>query len=89
MTDRGLQAERTRLAWTRTGLSCAAVGALLMHGHHGFPGLVGGLAVMTCALTMVLCGAARYRKQDRPLPAWTGLLAVAPGVVTVLTLLSG
>lgn len=31
--DRGAQAERTALAWQRTGLSAAAVGLLLVHVH--------------------------------------------------------
>lgn len=48
IADAGLQSERTYLAWQRTGLSFAAVGALLVHVAGGIshpladvPGLVG------------------------------------------------
>ena len=63
MLDRGLQAERTRLAWSRTALSFAAVGALMMHtgmstGNrlHELPGLI---AVCSAAATYLL-GVSRY-----------------------------
>ncbi|GAA2993657.1 DUF202 domain-containing protein [Actinokineospora diospyrosa] len=85
MTDRGLQAERTRLAWSRTALACAAVGALLLHGAEGASGLVAGAVILLCAVGMVLCGARRYRGAGG-LPAWVGVLAVAPGVVAAVAL---
>jgi len=66
--DRGLQAERTRLAWSRTALSFAAVGALLLHigtspGHrlHELPGL---LALCSAAATYLL-GVGRYHATHR------------------------
>ncbi|GLW93905.1 DUF202 domain-containing protein [Actinokineospora globicatena] len=87
--DRGLQAERTRLAWTRTGLACAAVGALLLHGARTPVALVAGLLVLLCAAGMVLCGARRYRGRVRELAGWVGLVAVVPGALAVVALLVG
>src|SRR3954471_17685830 len=56
LLDAGAQAERTALAWQRTGIGALAVGALLVHGHVNrqvlspWPGLslatVAGLAVL-------------------------------------------
>jgi uncharacterized membrane protein YidH (DUF202 family) len=64
VADAGLQAERTYLAWQRTGLSFAAVGALLVHAAGGVkhplsdvPGLI-GLAV---GAVVLLRGLLRYR----------------------------
>jgi uncharacterized membrane protein YidH (DUF202 family) len=57
----GTQSERTYLAWQRTGLGFAAVGALLLHaavdGHRPlfFPGLI------TLIVTAVLVGRAQLR----------------------------
>lgn len=61
--DRGLQAERTRLAWSRTALSFAAVGALLLHigtsPGHRLQELPGLLALCSAAATYLL-GVGRY-----------------------------
>ena len=64
VVDAGLQSERTYLAWQRTGLSFAAVGALLVHAAGGvrhpladIPGLF-GLAV---GAVILLRGLLRYR----------------------------
>jgi uncharacterized membrane protein YidH (DUF202 family) len=61
--DRGLQAERTRLAWSRTSLSFAAVGALMLHAGMSsgdrldqLPGLI---ALCSAAATYLL-GVGRY-----------------------------
>ena len=63
MLDRGLQAERTRLAWSRTALSFAAVGALMLHSGmstgdrlHQLPGLIG----LCAAAATYLLGVRRY-----------------------------
>ena len=45
--DPGLAAERTRLAWTRTAISFAAVGAAVLKSH-----LVAGLAVLGLAVAV-------------------------------------
>ncbi|RLK54104.1 DUF202 domain-containing protein [Actinokineospora cianjurensis] len=87
--DRGLQAERTRLAWSRTGLACAGVGALLLHGAMTPVAVGGGVGVLLCSLVMVLCGARRYRGRVLVLPGWVGLVAVVPCVVVVLVLVVG
>ena len=51
LLDAGAQAERTALAWQRTGIGAVAVGALLVHGHvnqHVLP-LWPGLLLATVA----------------------------------------
>ena len=69
--DSGLQAERTRLAWSRTALSFAAVGALMLHtgmstGNrlHELPGLI---ALCSAAATYLL-GVSRYHVTTRKVP---------------------
>jgi uncharacterized membrane protein YidH (DUF202 family) len=73
--DSGLQAERTRLAWSRTALSFAAVGALMLHSGMStgarldeLPGLI---ALCSAAATYLL-GVGRYHatnhKVARELP---------------------
>ena len=71
MLDGGLQAERTRLAWSRTALSFAAVGALMLHtgmstGNrlHELPGLI---ALCSAAATYLL-GVSRYHGTTRKVP---------------------
>jgi uncharacterized membrane protein YidH (DUF202 family) len=90
----GLQRERTYLAWQRTGLSFAGIGALLLHvadkDHHplvylpGVFGLALGAGILAAALI-------RYRNPraapatDHPEPAAL-LLGMAAGGATVLGL---
>lgn len=64
VVDAGLQSERTYLAWQRTGLSFAAVGALLVHAAGGIghpfadiPGLFG----LAAGAVILLRGLLRYR----------------------------
>jgi uncharacterized membrane protein YidH (DUF202 family) len=65
LLDAGAQAERTALAWQRTGFSAMAIGALLVHGHveeHLLP-LWPGLLLMGIAAGVVLVfGPRRYRR---------------------------
>jgi uncharacterized membrane protein YidH (DUF202 family) len=65
LLDAGAQAERTALAWQRTGFAAMAIGALLVHGHveeHLLPQWP-GLLLMGFAGTVVLVfGPRRYRR---------------------------
>ncbi len=90
--DRGLQAERTRLAWSRTALSFAAVGALLLHANastgYRLQELPGLLALCSAAATYLL-GVGRYHAtprnaaRDRPVTSAGSVRALA--VLTTLT----
>ena len=99
--DTGMQAERTRLSWSRTALSVAANAALLAH--HGFTrgswwDLAPAVLVAACAAGFAACGVLRYRHVHhavaggRPVTghrtvALTGALAVLPGLITAVTVL--
>lgn len=74
MIDRGLQPERTHLAWRRTALTFTVV-AILAARHAA--GHRAALALITVAW-LVFCGTAyaRGRTTTRPLPHRTPLLAV-------------
>lgn len=93
----GLQRERTYLAWQRTGLSFAGVGALLLHTadrtHHPLaylPGIL-GLALGAVVLASALI---RYRNPrravatDHPEPAalLLGLAAAGAAILGVSSL---
>jgi uncharacterized membrane protein YidH (DUF202 family) len=71
--DRGLQAERTTLAWTRTSLAVLVNGALLLirdiHSYAGPLGLVATGLAAVLALSTYLIGVGRQRTlARRPLP---------------------
>jgi len=90
--DRGLQSERTRLAWSRTALSFAAVGALLLHTGtltgHRLQELPGLLALGAAAATYLL-GVGRYHatprnaRRDHPITSAGSVRVLA--VLTALT----
>ncbi len=92
VADVGLQSERTYLAWQRTGLSFAAVGALLVHAVGGLqhplavaPGVF-GLAVGAVILFRALVryrGAVEAARGRRGAAAGSVTAAVA-GAATVL-----
>jgi uncharacterized membrane protein YidH (DUF202 family) len=87
--DRGLQAERTRLAWSRTALAFAAVGALMLHSawstHNRLHALPGIIALCSAAATYLL-GVGRYHatnhKVARELPM------TSAGAIRTLTALT-
>ena len=89
MLDRGLQAERTRLAWSRTALAFAAVGALMLHLGMSTGGPLdetpGVIALCSAAATYLL-GVGRYQatnhKVARELPM------TSAGAVRTLTALT-
>jgi uncharacterized membrane protein YidH (DUF202 family) len=66
--DRGAQAERTALAWQRTGLSAAAVGLLLVHAHppgHVLPPWPGLLLLVLGGTVAAVVSPIRYRHIER------------------------
>jgi uncharacterized membrane protein YidH (DUF202 family) len=99
--DQGLPAERTSLAWQRTGISTAAVSglALLAAAHDDSAALLAGVAVLTAGCA--LCSGLAVRRPASPpgrLPSpWGRLLTAAAaawtlagtGLVLVLVALFG
>jgi uncharacterized membrane protein YidH (DUF202 family) len=96
-TEKGLQAERTALAWSRTSLAVLANGVLLILKHPGESPLriaaVGVAAVLTAAIYLV--GRTRQRLlARRPLPPRVTperdvlFVGVAVMVLIVITALS-
>ncbi|WP_165959013.1 DUF202 domain-containing protein [Actinomadura sp. KC345] len=53
----GLQAERTRLSWDRTGLAFSTYGALLLHAGH-----LPGVAVILSGFAVLVLGRRRYHR---------------------------
>ncbi|PWW56301.1 DUF202 domain-containing protein [Actinokineospora spheciospongiae] len=96
--DPGLQAERTRLAWSRTALATAALGALLLHGARSPVGLVCGGAVLLTAAGVLLRGIGRYRHIRRAVAAGRsvvdgsgspmGLLVLLPAAAALIAVLT-
>jgi uncharacterized membrane protein YidH (DUF202 family) len=90
--DRGLQAERTRLAWSRTALSFSAVGALLLHNGittgeslRWVPGIIG----LSCAAATYLLGVVRYHATNRKVLREQSMTsAAAVRTLTALTVLT-
>ncbi len=65
LLDAGAQAERTVLAWQRTGFSAMAIGALLVHGHveeHLLPLWPGLLLMVLAGVAVLVFGPRRYRR---------------------------
>jgi putative membrane protein len=70
-TLRSMANERTIMAWHRTALAWAAVGAVVIR-YHAPDGLVSaatavGAAMVVCAGLLALGGVVRYRQRDRAL----------------------
>jgi uncharacterized membrane protein YidH (DUF202 family) len=71
---RGLQAERTVLAWTRTSFAFLANGVLLavkeIHGARGWlPLIPAGVALLAAMCTYVIAFKRQAKLQQRPIPA--------------------
>ena len=86
---RGMQAERTTLAWQRTGLSVAVAAAVLARLTYGD---LGGWALLPLAVCLALCGwvlvdtRRRYRRavRDDARPGIGGWAAAVAGSVVVM-----
>jgi uncharacterized membrane protein YidH (DUF202 family) len=92
--DPGLQAERTYLAWQRTGLGLAAIGALLLHSaiDGGQPLAIPGALTLVVAAVLTARAQRRYRSTvsyirlgrspvDYRVVATTAALTVVLGIV--------
>lgn len=93
LLDPGAQAERTALAWRRTGLGLIGVGALLLHSGGEGPAVlslgVGAADVATGAVLAAVVAPARYRRTlaavtagRTPLARWSSLAATVCAVAT-------
>lgn len=81
--DAGLQAERTAMAWQRTGLAMTVLGALLWHAGGKGPGsLLPGVLALVAALWLLAAAPRRYRSTVRRVRA--GRSPVAPGALRAL-----
>jgi uncharacterized membrane protein YidH (DUF202 family) len=76
--DPGLAQERTALAWTRTAISFAAVGGVVLK-REVLPGLI----LLAVAPAIWLLGRLAYRRQDRLILLTAAVVAVAIVAVVV------
>lgn len=98
--DRGAQAERTRLAWNRTGLALAVNAGLLVHAQGGsLARHIPALAMLAVALGCFLFASRRYRlintavRGGRPVAALAhvralALLSVLPAAIALAAVLA-
>ncbi|MBO0892077.1 MAG: DUF202 domain-containing protein [Acidothermales bacterium] len=94
LADPGAQLERTSLAWTRTAVSIAACGALLVRTgfvDHFVPALAGGAVVLLAAGAVFLLASLRYHAtKGRPgLHLLVGHPYAVRGLTVLVTLASG
>jgi len=91
--DRGLQNERTALAWQRTvlsGMACALIAARLLALASWPAALTTGVAAVACSAALAAMGRERFRSNSRALAAHTALAdARAPLLLTLLVVLTG
>lgn len=88
LLDAGAQAERTALAWQRTGIGAVAVGALLVHGHvnqHVLPLWPGLLLATVAGLAVLILVPRRYSRILRAVRA--GHTPLSSRMVAGLTIL--
>jgi uncharacterized membrane protein YidH (DUF202 family) len=89
--DKGLQPERTILAWRRTGLAIAVGGcfaARLMPEALGAWSLAVGLLVLVCAAATLVAAERRFRRMLADLRT-TGALAASGPLVSAVAFASG
>lgn len=91
--DKGLQPERTALAWRRTGLACVLAGLLYLHLAFQAPlvALVGGLTLTGVGATVVSIVAPRaptdgHLSTRRVAAAVLLLVGLVVGAVAIITL---
>jgi uncharacterized membrane protein YidH (DUF202 family) len=78
--DPGLARERTVLAWTRTAISFAAVGGVVLKKE-----VVPGLILLALALAIYLVGRLAYRREQK-LKLVTGTIVAVALIALVVTL---
>ncbi len=93
LLDVGAQAERTALAWQRTGIGAIAVGALLMHEHvqqHLLPPWPGLLLTVVAGIAVAVLVPQRYRRVLRDVRAGHTPLSrtMVPGATLVLVVVT-
>lgn len=93
LLDVGAQAERTMLAWQRTGIGAMAVGVLLMRGHvaqHQLPPWPGLLLAVVAGFAVLVLVPQRYRRVLQMVRAGETPLSrgMVPGAALLLVLVT-